>query len=107
MAPMERLGSASPIGTQAGAGAPKLYDRHIPPPDMETITCVASAGFTRMPLIRPESTAGYCTAFHSKAAVLGPTLTQEGAVTSENGPMPCACRPPAPGISGAQRTDSW
>src|SRR5512138_997052 len=74
MAPMARLGSASPMGTQVGVVAPKLYDRHIPPPDMETITCAGSAGFTRMPLIRPESMALYGTAFHSKAAVLGPTL---------------------------------
>src|SRR4051794_5636910 len=104
MAPMERFGSASPIGTQAGVGAPKLNVLHIPPPENEMITCAASAGLTSRPLTRPVSTAAYGTAFHSKAAVVGPTLTQEGDVTRACGAMPGAAFPPglgAAGISGA------
>src|SRR3954471_2349122 len=96
MEPMDRLGSESPIGAHVVVGAPKLYVLHIPPPERATITCAASDGLTRMPLTRPESMPGYVTAFHSKAAWVGPTLTQEGAVTRESGAMPGAGFPPAP-----------
>src|SRR4051812_30269734 len=100
MAPMDRLGSASPIGAQVGRAVPKSNDFHRPPPDSATITCAGSAGFTRMPLTRPASMAGYCTPFHSKAAVVGPTLTQDGAVTSDSGAMPDGRGPEAPGADG-------
>src|SRR5262245_16065238 len=105
MAPMARLGSASPMGIQAGVATPKLNVFHRPPPECAMITCAGSAGLTRMPLTRPASMAEYGTALNSKAAVLGPTLTQDGAVTSASGPAPGAAG--GPGISGAQPTDSW
>src|SRR3954468_840081 len=102
MEPMDRFGRGRPLGPPAGVAPPKLNVFHIPPPESATITCAASDGLTSRPLTRPASMAGYCTAFHSKAAVDGPTLTQEGAVTRESGAMPGAA-----GISEAQRTDSW